>query len=116
MAELPDDGLADGSTRDAELLLYDYFKHMTTLSLVTLGGVLSIPQATGVALSIRELLPAAGLIALGGAFSLYAMEAIIKARLDGRAVSRGMRWTRLIVSVSFGVGVGAFLGQFTDLI
>ena len=30
--------------REGEELLYDFFKHMTSLSLVTLGGVLTISQ------------------------------------------------------------------------
>lgn len=103
-------------TADGALLLYDYFKHMTTLVLITLGGILAIPQSTGTQLDLRELLPSLVLLSSAGAFSLYAMEAIIKVRLDNRPLPASMRWYRLAVGASFGVGVGAFLGQFADLI
>ena len=104
------------ATGDGALLLYDYFKHMTTLALVTLGGILAIPQSIGTQMTVRELLPSLGLIALSGAFSLYAMEAIIKSRLESRPLPKAMRWNRLIVGGTFGIGVGAFLGLFMDLI
>lgn len=99
----------------AELLLYDYYKHLTTLILATLGGMLSISQISGIAVPLRELLPALGLILIGGVTALYAMERMIQARLRQRPTPRWVTWTRPVVSGSFGLGIGAFIGRIADL-
>ena len=116
MADYSEDRIVDESARHGELLLYDFFKHMTTLSLVTLGGVLSISQTSGVAIPMRDLLPAILLIAVAGATSLYSMESMIKLRLANLPLTRSIRWQRLVASGSFGLGIGAFLGRFGDFI
>ncbi len=103
------------SLSEADLLLYDYYKHMTSLILATLGGILSISQIGNVDVPIRDLLPALGLIATGGIAALYGMEQLIKARLSDVPPAAWVRWSRLLVSGSFGLGVGAFLGVFMDV-
>ncbi len=108
--------IVERSAGEAELLLYDYYKHMTTLTLVTLGGILSISQTAGIQVPFARLLPSLALVALAGTIALYGMENIIKTRLSGRPLSRFARWTRLAASGSFGVGVGAFLGVFGEVI
>jgi hypothetical protein len=113
---LPDERLAQAAAHDGALLLYDYFKHITTLSLITLGGILVIPQTTGIAVTFRDLLPSLALIAFSGAMSLYAMDLVIKARLADRALPRSVRWHQIIVGGTFGIGVGAFMGLFTRLV
>ena len=116
MSDYSEDRIVEESARHGELLLYDFFKHMTTLSLVTLGGILSISQTAGVEIPIRELLPAIALITVAGAASLYSMEAMIKLRLANQPLTRSIRWQRLVASGSFGIGIGAFLGKFGDFI
>ena len=116
MAQGSEEALVERSARDRALLLYDYFKHMTTLSLVTLGGILSISQTSGVRIGFERLLPSLALVALAGAIALFAMEAIIKVRMDDRAVPRLIGWYRMAASGAFGLGVGAFLGVFGGMI
>ena len=41
--------------REPERLLYDWFKHLTSLSLLTLGGVLSLSQAGEIAIDRNQL-------------------------------------------------------------
>ena len=116
MTGLPDERLAQAAAHDAALLLYDYFKHITTLSLITLGGILAIPQTTGIAVTFRDLLPSLALIANAGALSLYGMDLVIKARIADRALPRSVRWYQLVVGGSLGLGVGAFMGLFTEMV
>lgn len=114
MATGTDDALIDMSTRQGELLLYDYYKHMTTLCLATLGGILSISQIDGFQVAQRDLLIALGLISFGGFTALSAMESLIKARLRGRKPSRWVELSRWAVTGGFGLGIGAFLAPLTD--
>ncbi len=110
------DEIVEQSAGRPELLLYDYFKHMTTLSLVTLGGILSISQTAGVVIPLTRLLPSLGFISLAGTLALVGMEAVIKAQFEGTGMKRAMRWSRLTVSGAFGLGIGAFLSIFTEVI
>lgn len=89
---------------------------MTTLILATLGGILSISQLGGIAVPIREVLPALALISFAGVTALYAMEGMIGARLRQKPTPSWVRWARQLVGGSFGLGLGAFLARMTDLI
>ena len=109
-----DDALIDASVRQAELLLYDYYKHMTTLTLATLGGVLTISQMDGFQLPQRDLLISLGLISFGGFSALSGMEALIKARLAGRKLPRWVSLNRWAVTGGLGLGIGAFLAPLSD--
>ncbi|WBH17982.1 hypothetical protein [Sphingomonas radiodurans] len=113
---VPDINAGASSRTQADLLLYDYYKHMTTLILATLGGILSISQLSGIAVPIRDVLPALALISFGGITALYAMEGMISARLRQKSTPSWVRWSRQLVGGSFGLGVGAFLGRMTNLV
>jgi hypothetical protein len=113
---LPDVIGGGNDKAQAELLLYDYYKHMTTLILATLGGILSISQLTGIAVPIRQVLPALVLLLLAGVTALYAMDGMINARLRDKPTPPWVSWARHFVSGGFGLGIGAFLGRATDLI
>jgi hypothetical protein len=89
---------------------------MTTLILATLGGILSISQLGGIAVPLRQFLPALALILFSGVTALYGMEAIIGARLGQKPMPKWVSSARHLVSSVFGLGIGAFLGRVTDLI
>lgn len=112
----PEGGIEGRGSDQPELLLYDYYKHMTTLILATLGGVLSISQISGIAIPLRDLLPSLAMILFGGVTALYGMEGLIRARVRRRPVPRFVLWARPLVSGSFGLGIGAFLGKAANLI
>jgi hypothetical protein len=116
MTDLVDERIAQGAERDGELLLYDYFKHMTTLCLVTLGGIMSISQTSGLKVPVRDLTPSLALVTVAGAASLYGMELILKGRLQGKGLPKTINIHRFVASGSFGIGVGAFLGVFGNFI
>ena len=116
MLETPDETLQAAQARDAELLLYDFHKHMTTLSLATLGGVLSIPQLSGGGHFNKDFLVPIGLVALAGVASLSALDSILKARLSGKPPPGYMRLSRQLASLPFGMGVGTFIAVFLQVI
>ena len=86
---------------------------MASMSLVTLGGILSIPQFSDASLTMKELMPSILLVIVSGASSLYGMEGIIKASENAVALTKWQRRQRAVSSATFGLGVGAFLAALT---
>jgi hypothetical protein len=97
-----------------ELLLFDYFKHVTTLSLVALGGVLTITQDVE-QIGQRALLVVVVLISLGGGTALSGLDAITKARLKNLPLPASIKWYRLVSATAFALGLGAYLALFMDI-
>lgn len=98
--------------RDPEELLYDFFKHMTSLSLITLGGVLTISQLPSMNVRPFPLVMVVVLLATAGIAAFAGMDEIVKARFDRQNVSRRIRFYRRVCPASFGLGVGGFLSLF----
>lgn len=102
---------------DSDGLLYDWFKHLTSLSMLTLGGVLTIsqlPQAddikkpvlTGILIGVA----AAGVAAFSGA------EQIVQARTTGTPLPRLVGFLQKAAPALLGMSVGAFLYTFVKAI
>ncbi len=104
----------EGSKGRATLLLYDWFKHMTTLSLITLGGLLSMLQAgeadvrPGLLEAIIILIAAAGVIGFDG------QSRILKAELANKPLPIMLNWFRRVAVGSYSLGVGMFLTLFVE--
>ena len=101
--------------RYGESLLYDYSKFMTTLSLIALGGVLSLTQASG----DGELKPfnlglAIGSIAAGGVFAISTADALVNARSAGETPSPRLRYQIKASMALIAIGVGVFLKLWWD--
>ena len=100
--------------RDGELLLYDFFKHLTSLVLLTLGGVLVIAQAADPADVPRVvLIIVLILISAGGVCSFSGASEIVKARYTG-SPSRSLQFYRQAAPILLALGVGMFLSVFVD--
>lgn len=103
--------------RYGEALYYDLGKYLTTVSLLALGGVLSLMQTDAFEGVDRSgIVTVVALIVLGGAFALYASSGIAKARYLGREPGRAVRWHIRIAEVGISLGLGAFLALFLDLL
>ena len=103
--------------RDREFLFYDYSKHLLSLALLAIGGVITIaqsPQGKSVpAFAVAGLLLA---FATSGVLALSASSDILQAR-QGRRVLGDRAWLYIRGSMGFlGVGVGAFLMSWLQLI
>ena len=108
--------IAEGSQSRATLLLYDWFKHMTTLSLVTLGGLLSILQAGEANVRPGLLEAIIVLIAVGGIIGFDGQNRILKAEMANAPLPAMLKWFRSVAVWSYGLGVGLFLSLFVESI
>ena len=99
-------------TRDGEDLLYDFFKHMTSLSLVTLGGALTISQMPAMDIRPFSLGMVVVMLAVAGVAGFAGMDEIVKARLDSKDATGRVGFYRKVCPATFGIGVGAFLSLF----
>ncbi|MBB3032672.1 hypothetical protein [Alteriqipengyuania lutimaris] len=115
-ADPASDELQDDPTRHPVDLpndrLFDFFKHLTTLSLITLGGVLSIGSQTDIVIEPLPMAIVVAFLALGGAAAYSGMLEIVEA--EGRQEHRPKRiaFYKSVSSTGFGLGIGAFLSTF----
>lgn len=114
MSEDSERDVLDAAQHDPLLLEYDHLKHLTTLSLVALGGVLSLAQSQQ-KLGNTAMLVAVFFVAGGGGLALSALEQIVKAKRTGVPPGRIYRWSRAGANSLFSLGVGAFLAIFLKL-
>lgn len=95
---------------DPEILLYDYSKYLLTLSMLILGGVLTISQGSDAAdrpppqVLLTVLIP----IAASGFLSLSCLATIVKSRLTGQRQGSARMLNQGAMAL-LGAGVAAFL-------
>lgn len=118
MSEIIDsDNIAGSASGNrATLLLYDWFKHMTTLSLITLGGLLSILQAGKTDVRPGFLETIIVLIATAGIIGFDGQSRILKAELNEVPLPAMLKWFRTVAVWSYSLGVGMFLSLFVESI
>ncbi|WP_128892395.1 hypothetical protein [Erythrobacter sp. HKB08] len=96
---------------NSEDIMYDYFKHLVSLSLITIGGMVTIGQGLfGDALPLRELSWAVGLVGIGGVLAFQGQFEIVRIAGGGEA-SVWLRFVHRLAPISFGAGIGVFLGS-----
>ena len=110
-AELP----VPAGEHDGELLLYDFFKHLTGLVLLTLGGLLIVikdfdpkdvkPFFVTAAI---VLISASGVLAYGGSSE------IVRARYTRTPTRRSLQIARIVAPALLSFGLGLFLAMFID--
>lgn len=107
------DGQDRSGLDDGEALLYDWFKHLTSLSLLTLGGILSISQLVAEGgFKKHSIIALVVSVGLSGVIGFSGAESIVQARTSGSPVPKSVHLMRKIGSASLGLGVGAFLYIF----
>ena len=105
-----EDDQPPGSGREA--MLYDWFKHLTTLSLITLGGVLSLTQSADADVKTSSLIIIVLFVAGAGVVAFTAAEQLIRAVSAGEPVPAAVRRLQAVAPALLGMGVGAFLYAF----
>ena len=99
--------------RDPDAMLYDWFKHLTSLSLLTLGGVLSLSQvAEASAIKPASLIVVLILVSLAGVMAFSAADQLVHSRLKGLPLPRQVEWMQRASPALLGMGLGAFLYVF----
>ena len=102
----------DANTRDGLLLLYDNFKHVTSLCLFTLaGGVALADKAAGRGAVL--LIAALTMIGVAAAISLIATGQIVDARLTGKTDIPYLRFSRGAPGILLSIAIGILLYIFT---
>lgn len=95
-----------------EALLYDYFKHLTSLCLVSLGGVLALTEK---AKGVKPELQIAALVVIGlaGTLSFSGAAEIVRSRFRRVPAGKALNVYRVCSPTLLFIGVGMFLYLFT---
>lgn len=97
---------------EGEALLYDYFKHLTSLCLFSLGGVLAMVDTVKGTAPIK-LIVIVIVIGLAAICSFGGAAEIVQARFKGKPLSRYLNFYRLASPILLSFGLGMFLWLFT---
>ena len=98
-----------------ESLLYDFAKFFTTLSLLVIGGILTV-TATADPADVKPVIVACVLatIALAAILSVSVAHALVEARSEGRAPREGLHRLMKGATGLLGAGAGGFLMMWWD--
>ncbi len=113
MTELPEANIEKAGATDPLLLEYDYFKHLSTISLVTIGALLTWVQGgkgtTLVMISITA-------VAMSATLAFSAMNQVIVHRKTGKPLRKFFRWERGISTATFATGLGIAMSEIGRVI
>ena len=110
VATSDEDLLAEFRNIDSENLSYDYFKNLTSLSIVTLGGVLTLSEKVfAEQIEVWQMMTASGLVAASGIVALQCQADIVQMSRGKKATSVWLRHGHRLAPAFFGGGIGAFL-------
>jgi hypothetical protein len=101
---------------EAAAILYDWFKHLTSLSLLALGGVLSLSQGAGGEIKKSLLIFALILLATSVIASFSGAAEVVKARTTGTPIAT---YTNILLGTSgicLSLGLGVFIYIFVKVI
>ncbi|GMM93908.1 hypothetical protein [Qipengyuania sp. MTN3-11] len=102
--------LAEFTGADAENLSYDFFKNMTSLSVLTLGGILTLSEGLfAERIEFWQMMVAAGLIAGGGVVALQCQADIVQMARGKKVSAAWLRFGHRLAPGLLGCGIGAFL-------
>lgn len=106
---------APGADHDGELLLYDFFKHLTSLVLLTLGGLLIVVKDFDPK-DVKPIFVVAAIILISsaGVLSYSGASEIVRARYTRTKPNRSLQVSRILAPVLLSLGFGLFLSMFVD--
>ena len=108
-----DSAVAELPAHDPDLLLYDYFKHLSSLVLITMGGLLLALKD----FSAKDLKPALVVttflfISASGIVAFSGTQGIVRAKVTGKRPDRWLTFARIAAPNLLAVGLGVFLAMF----
>jgi hypothetical protein len=104
-----------GRDHYGETLLYDFAKFITTLSLLLLGGMLTLSTAARAGdLKLFNLIFVTVAIAVAGMTAFVTANALVDARATGREPSPHLPRLMKFATGIIGVGLGGFLMMWLD--
>jgi hypothetical protein len=103
------------SERYGETMLYDFAKFITTLSLLLLGGMLTLSAAARQGdLKLFNLMFVTVAIAVAGMTAFITANSLVDARATGREPSAHLPKLMKFATGIIGVGLGGFLMMWLD--
>ena len=98
-----------------ETLLYDYAKHVTTLSLLAIGGILTVTQ-TADPTDVKPPVVAIvlGAVVLAGMAAFITANGLVGARSTGKEPPPGLPTLLKAATGFLGMGLGGFLMMWWD--
>ena len=113
----PSDEASDATSRAGlaePALAYDYFKSMVSVSMATLGGILTLGETVfGARIAPLQLVMAALPVAISGMLALQGQTDITQLRQGVKPPLDSSRAALRLVPALYGVGVGIFLAFLT---
>ncbi len=108
-----DDGLVtEFEAADAEDLSYDFFKNLASLSVLTLGGVLTLSESVFVdRVEPWMMFLTGGFIAAAGLLALQCQAEIVQLSRGKKPPSNFLRFGHRLAPGLFGGGIGGFLAM-----
>lgn len=107
---------ADGAP-DKTVLLYDYSKHLLSLALLGIGGIVSLSQSPqGQKIPPQVVSVMLVCLALSGVCALTCTSTILRARQRDQAVGRSAWMASQGAMLFLGVGVGGFLSIWIKVV
>lgn len=96
-----------------DALLYDWFKYLTTMSLLTLGGVLTLSQSPdGADIKAPVLAAVLVVVAIAGVLAFSGADQIVRAKLANQPLPRQVHRLQRAAPLTLAMGVGGFLYLF----
>jgi hypothetical protein len=98
---------------------YDYFKHLTGISLVSIGGVFAFMDGSGATFDPRRVIIVLAAIGIAGVISLLMAGVLVTIEVKPVAYARIARQVRygLIAATFFlAIGLGSFIQTFASAI
>ena len=107
----------DARAREGEMLLYDHAKHLLSLAVLGIGGVMSLSQSgTGAKIGGPTIALLIGFFTASGLCSLAVSAAILRARRDGQPL-RASAWIFNQGAMGLlGAALGAFVTAWIEII
>lgn len=98
------------TANDKEILLYDYSKHLLSLAVLGLGGIVSLSQSPqGQKIPGLHVTMMLAFLAISGVCSLTCSANILRARRQDQPVGRGAWNSSQLAMMFLGMGVGGFI-------
>lgn len=102
---------------DADSYLYDFFKFLTSLSVLTLAGIFGVSQLHGAMQRVGKLSFGFVLacVAIGGILAFMGASELVRTKLEGKPAGRKVQFFRRVAPAAYALGVGGFLMMFVDV-
>ena len=102
---------------DYDLLLYDYSKHLLSLALISIGGVITLAQSSvGRAIPAKDIGIIILILAASGVAALSCTAAVLRARQKGEPLAKQASYLHQAAMGLLGVGFGWFVMSWLVII